>query len=131
MEYTLALIDEGLLNKSGYKTPDPITVLVKNKLPADMKPMALQVKMPSGLELINPRLYGTELDITSDNLDYQDYRDDRVNTFFHIQVQKQVIFKFKARAAYKGDFYWPAISCEHMYRGDVNVRTNSRRIQVE
>ncbi len=108
-----------------------ITIQVQNLSAIRNKDLALNLKIPSGLELINPRIYSTEALSNNQNFHYQDFRDDRVYTFFELKGNEKKSFNFKAKAAYKGDFYWPAISCENMYRGDIFAKTEAYRIKVE
>lgn len=108
-----------------------ITVQIKNLSPVKVSDLALNVKMPSGYELLNPRIYSTEVSPKDQPFNFQDYRDDRVYTFFNLKGQGKASFTFKARAAYKGDFYWPAITCENMYRGDIYAKSKSQRVKVQ
>jgi len=108
-----------------------ISVQVQNLSPIKNKDLALNLKMPSGYELLNPRIYSTEVTANKQPFNFQDFRDDRVYTFFDLNGNEKKSFTFKAKAAYKGDFYWPAISCENMYRGDIFARSEARRVKVE
>ena len=55
----------------------------------------------------NPRLYGTETN--QDKFDYQDFKDDRVYTFFNLSANKNLSFTFKAKVAFSGNFFLPAV----------------------
>ncbi|MFZ1748952.1 MAG: hypothetical protein WAU01_02120, partial [Saprospiraceae bacterium] len=62
---------------------------------------------------------------------YQDYKDDRVYTFFNLQAGGSDVYTFRVKAAFTGDFYLPAVSCEHMYKGTVFSRTDTGRVSVK
>jgi uncharacterized protein YfaS (alpha-2-macroglobulin family) len=107
-----------------------INVSISNPSALDINDLALNVKMPSGWELINPRLYETNVVPDAGNFNYQDYRDDRVYTFFGLRPGEKRNFSFKAKAAFTGDFFMPAISCEHMYKGTIYAKTSTERVLV-
>lgn len=107
-----------------------ITVNVSNPSALSLENLALNVKMPGGWELINPRLYATEEQTKRQNFTYQDFRDDRVYTFFDIGPGKSMQYTFRAKAAFTGDFFKPAISCEHMYKGNTYARSTAQRVKV-
>ncbi len=86
--------------------------------------------MPSGWELINPRLYETERNVNTNAL-YQDYKDDRVYTFFNIPAGGNQIFRFRAKAAFIGNFFAPAATVENMYNGSYYASTASGRVEVK
>ena len=106
-----------------------ISVTISNPEALPLEHLALNVKMPSGWELLNPRLYATR-DLQT-NFTYQDYRDDRVFTFFNLKAKGSETFTLRAKAAYRGNFFMPAISCEHMYKGNIYARTASSRVMVK
>jgi uncharacterized protein YfaS (alpha-2-macroglobulin family) len=105
-----------------------IIVTIKNPSALPLDNLALNVKMPSGWELINPRLYETSSE--GGKYTYQDYRDDRVYTYFTLGSGESIVVRLRAKAAFKGDFYMPIVSCEHMYNGDIFARTASGRVVV-
>lgn len=107
-----------------------ITVEIKNTNTTSLRNMALNVTMPSGLELINPRLYQTDVINTGSDFEYQDFKDDRVYTFFSLDGGKTKTYYFKAKAAFTGDFYQPRIVCENMYRGNITAKTPSGRVVI-
>ncbi len=96
----------------------------------DHENMAVTLKMPSGWELLNPRLYTTNKG-DSDRYIYQDYRDDKVYTFFRLNKNETKTYYFKAKASLKGDYYMPAIFCENMYNGEVYARGTSQRTIIK
>lgn len=117
---------------SGAKTGDDIIITIKVNNPAAIaiNDLALNLKMPAGWELINPRMYETETVKNKGNFTYQDFKDDRVYTFFGLRPGATEVFTFKAKAAFSGDFYMPAVSCEHMYNGDIYARSSTGRVSV-
>ncbi|MBK8349061.1 MAG: hypothetical protein IPL08_16145 [Saprospiraceae bacterium] len=117
---------------SGTRIGDDILINVKVNNPSalEVNDLALNLKMPAGWELINPRLYETETNKNSGNYHYQDYKDDRVYTFFSLRPGGNQTYTFKAKAAFTGDFYMPAVSCEHMYKGTTFARTDTKRVTV-
>ncbi len=107
-----------------------IDVAVSNPLALAQSDLALNLKMPSGWELINPRLYETERNVNTNAL-YQDYKDDRVYTFFNIPAGGNQIFHFRAKAAFIGNFFAPAATVENMYNGSYYASTASGRVEVK
>jgi len=79
------------------------------------KNLALKQIFPSGWEINNLRLEGTEEKLNSDKPTYQDIRDDRVYTHFDLEANQRKTFKVLLTASYAGSFYLPAVSCEAMY----------------
>ncbi len=94
--------------------------------------MALSQIFPSGWEIHNTRMDETEnVHLENTTLPtYQDIRDDRVFTYFNIGVQKVVTFRVLLNAAYLGEFYLPAQSCEAMYDGHINARKAGKWVKV-
>jgi len=82
--------------------------------------LALVQIFPSGWEIQNQRLFESNTGNYSSSL-YQDFRDDRVYTFFDLPENQTKKFAVKLTATYKGRFYLPGILCEEMYRGDVRA----------
>ena len=50
--------------------------------------------------------------------------------FFGLRPGGTEVFNFKAKAAFSGDFFMPAVSCEHMYNGDIYARMGTGRVSV-
>ena len=108
-----------------------IAVTVNNPLALAQSDLALNVKMPSGWELLNPRLYATSGGgETAAGATYQDFRDDRVYTFFDLGAGDSKTFTFKAKAAFMGDFFLQAVSVENMYKGTQFARSNTGRASI-
>ncbi|MEJ1241304.1 MG2 domain-containing protein [Chryseolinea sp. T2] len=86
------------------------------------KNLALTTIFPSGWEIGNARLDEVSYELSGDKPDYQDIRDDRVNTFFDLSAGQRKTFKLYLTAAYAGSYYHPALSCEAMYDRSVFAR---------
>ena len=96
-----------------------------------MTSLALSVPVPSGWEIFNERMYGTGTADMSQTCDYMDIRDDKVMYYFDLPAGTEKTFTVRMRAAYKGEFILPAISCEAMYSPEDNARTASGKATVE
>lgn len=88
-----------------------INVQVANLTPNRLENVALSLPVPAGWELINPRLSGG----TGNPITYQDYRDDRVDSFFSLAPRQNLTLSFTAMVNYAGRFYLPALTLGPMY----------------
>ncbi len=77
--------------------------------------MALTQIFPSGWEILNTRLQDGEGAYKSSPFDYQDIRDDRVNTYFGIGEKQTLTFYVQLNAAYLGKYFLPGTYCGAMY----------------
>lgn len=107
-----------------------ITVKLRNTDITDFKSMALSLRMPSGWELLNPRVLKTA-ELAQSTFKHQDYRDDKVFTYFDLNTKKEKIFKFRAKANLKGDYYMPAVRCEDMYLTNVVASSQPTRVIIK
>ena len=123
----------GAINLSNINHGDEITttILIKNLDVINHENLALSFKVPSGWELINDRLFTTSSTASTDKFTYQDFKDDRVYTFFDLDKNESKRFYFKSKASLKGNFFLPSISCENMYDGHVYARTASGRCRIK
>jgi uncharacterized protein YfaS (alpha-2-macroglobulin family) len=92
--------------------------------------MALAYLFPSGWELTNQRLDGMEDRFRNSYARYQDYRDDRVNTFFSMD-RGVWTYHFVMTATYAGRYWLPDIMCDAMYSHQVQARVPGRWVEVE
>ena len=92
--------------------------------------MALDQIFPSGWEILNTRMDNVQNFTAASTADYQDFRDDRVYTFFDIFPTKTRTYRVQLNAAYQGRFYLPAISCHAMYDETINARTAGGWVEV-
>jgi len=93
--------------------------------------MALTQIFPSGWEIINTRIFDVGAELQSDDADFVDFKDDRVNFFFSIGRGVKKKFIVLLNAAYKGRFYMPATKCGDMYNNDVNAVVGGGWVTVE
>jgi len=92
--------------------------------------LVLTIRFPSGWEILNTRMTGLPV-ISDPSFEYQDIRDDRVNTYFDLATSEQKTFRFALNAAYGGKFYLPAMVCEAMYDNSVYARIPGQWITVK
>lgn len=92
------------------------------------KDLALNQMIPSGWQIYNHRLEGT--DPGGNVPDYQDIRDDRVYTFFDLDKGKSKTFRFMVNASYQGNFYHPLASVEAMYDRSIYAKKAGYRVEV-
>jgi len=92
--------------------------------------LALSQIFPSGWEIINSRMDGMSMPQTESGYTYRDIRDDRVHTFFDLKPGESRAYYLRLNAAYQGEFYLPATSCEAMYDHSVNARTQGKWVEV-
>ena len=83
-----------------------------------LEEVALSTVFPSGWEILNTRLEGGKADSQYDEPEYQDFRDDRVYSYFDLNKKESKTFVFYLTAAYVGDYYFPGLICESMYNMD-------------
>ena len=62
---------------------------------------------------------------------YQDFRDDRVYSFFNLGASGSVNVEIKLIATYPGKFYLPAVTCGAMYDNTVQALVPGRWIEVK
>jgi len=75
--------------------------------------IALNQIFPSGWQIINTRL--TDNFQGTGQLDYQDFRDDRVYSYFSLNSRETVTIEILLNATFLGRFYKPAVFCAPMY----------------
>ena len=95
------------------------------------KQLALSQVFPSGWEVINARSSDlAQSNATASTFNYQDVRDDRVNTFFDLEPGQTKTFRVMLMATYLGRFYLPATGCEAMYDNTISARVPGRWVEV-
>jgi len=92
--------------------------------------MALSHIFPSGWEIHNTRMDDSYGQVQMSTFDYQDFRDDRVFTFFSIGTNEKRIYKVLLNASYLGRFYLPTVSCDAMYDNSIYARTKGEWVEV-
>ncbi len=107
-----------------------MVVTVRNTTLRQVDDIALTTMMPSGWEIRNTRLFEAEVPVEEDQYDYRDFRDDRVHTYFSLGNGEIRRFVFLLNAAYRGEYYHPAVWCEAMYDGAYYSRIPGHTVRV-
>lgn len=97
----------------------------------EYREMALSQIFPSGWEIHNIRMDQGASRVTSSYSNYQDIRDDRVYTYFHLSPNETKTYRLMLNAAYVGKFYLPAVHCEAMYDASVFATKIGHWVTVE
>jgi hypothetical protein len=106
-------------------------VIIKNPgLRGQYYNMALTQIFPSGWEILNSRMTGTDDAFSSSDYNYLDIRDDRVYTYFGIPENKEVTYHVMLNAAYAGKYYMPATYCEAMYNHSISALIKGQWVEV-
>lgn len=92
--------------------------------------MALDQIFPSGWEILNARMDGLEFGTNSAKPVYQDYRDDRVYTFYNLPTSQKQTYRIRLNAAYRGRFYLPSIKTQAMYSNQVRAHQPGQWVEV-
>ncbi len=92
--------------------------------------MALSHIFPSGWEIHNTRMDDSYGRVQMSGYDYQDFRDDRVYTFFSVGTNDKKTYKVLLNASYLGRFYLPTVSCSAMYDDAIYARTKGQWVEV-
>lgn len=92
--------------------------------------MALSHIFPSGWEIHNTRMDDSYGRVQNSGYDYQDFRDDRVYTFFSLGSNEKKTYKVLLNASYLGRFYLPTTNCSAMYDEDIYARTKGMWVEV-
>ncbi|MEQ8713054.1 MAG: MG2 domain-containing protein, partial [Cyclobacteriaceae bacterium] len=107
-----------------------VLVTVKNQYAyGAVRDIALSHILPSGWEIQNDRLNEQQSDEYS-TYDYQDIRDDRVYTYFHLASKESKTFKVSVTAAYPGKFYMSGAYAEAMYRASIHAKNPGKWVSV-
>jgi hypothetical protein len=104
-------------------------VTVVNPEQRYLQEMTLNQIFPSGWEIRNVRMEESS-QLQSDAARYQDYRDDRVYTYFDLSGMNKRTYRILLHATYKGRFYLPGIECEAMYDREIYGRVKGRWVEV-
>lgn len=105
-------------------------IKVKNTgLRGNLKELALTQIVPSGWEIHNSRMdeYNSN---NSSYFTYQDIRDDRIHTYFDLDVNSTKVFRVQLNSSYLGKFYLPGIAVEAMYDNTVYSRVKGQWVNV-
>ena len=96
----------------------------------DYRQLALRTLVPSGWEIGNTRLANGDGEDAGGSFDYQDFRDDRVYTFFDLAAGEAKVFRFRMTATYPGRYYLPSQVGEAMYDNDVRAVVKGQWVSV-
>ncbi len=103
-------------------------ISVKNKTVNYVDNIALTQLFPGGWEIVNTSF--TAYGGVTDEADYTDIRDDRVNFYFDLGAYKTKTFKVRLNAAYLGKYYLFGSQAEAMYDRDYLTRTQGKWVEV-
>ena len=92
--------------------------------------MALNQIFPSGWEIHNTRMDDFIGAVETSYSTYQDFRDDRVYTYYNLGASESKTFRVKLNATYAGKFYLPTVSTDAMYDNTIHARTPGRWVEV-
>ncbi|MFZ1617975.1 MAG: MG2 domain-containing protein [Flavobacteriales bacterium] len=95
-----------------------------------LQQLALTQVFPSGWEIRNSRLEGTENVQMNSPFTYQDIRDDRVLTYFDLGPGESRTWSVLLNAAYTGRFHLPSTTCSAMYDNTINARNGGQWVTV-
>ncbi len=107
-----------------------VTIQHPGVRPFSYNELALNQIFPSGWEILNTRMDNVQNFTNTSIPEYQDFRDDRVYTFFDLQERSTQVYRVQLNASYQGRFYLPAVSCEAMYDNSINARTAGKWVEV-
>jgi len=111
-------------------------VTITNTTPDFIREIALTHMVPSGWQIHNPRMAGPQALSEQGNtqrqqeITYQDFRDDRVLTYFNLRPNRSVTVHVMLNATYAGKFYLPPLRCEAMYNAETFAQGAGRWIEV-
>lgn len=92
--------------------------------------MALNQIFPSGWEINNTRMENFESAVQTDIVSYQDFRDDRVYSYYNIGANSNKTIRIRLNAAYVGKYFLPTVTTEAMYDNSIYARVPGKWIKV-
>jgi len=110
------------------------SITVSNLKKENINDVALSQIFPSGWEIVNTRFtdFGN---VVSNDADYTDIRDDRVNFYFDLNkkgaTRSSKTFNVLLNAAYLGTYYLPGTQAEAMYDNNYFVRSKGQWVTVD
>jgi uncharacterized protein YfaS (alpha-2-macroglobulin family) len=127
MDMELKPVDQKNLKQG---TDFMMVVKVTNNTFEKVDNVALTEMVPSGWEIQNTRMFEADYGIKESPVDYRDFRDDRVNTYFSLTQGQTKTFVLILNAAYKGEFFQPSVWCEAMYTPNCYSRYPGNPVKV-
>ena len=92
--------------------------------------LALTQLFPSGWEIINTRVSDQATAFENAGLDFQDFRDDRVYSYFDLNENASIQITILLNATYAGEFDLPAAYCQAMYDNSIYALEPGKRVKV-
>ena len=105
-------------------------VTIRNTSYQSINQIALSQLFPSGWEIRNTRMDNSSSTLLRDKPDYQDFRDDRVYSYFNLNRNQSKTFRVILNASYLGEFYLPITYCEAMYDNEYFSRKAGGKVKV-
>jgi len=105
-------------------------VSIRNTSYQDINQIALSQMFPSGWEIRNTRMDNSASTLLRDKPDYQDFRDDRVYSYFNLRRNENKTFRVILNASYLGEFFLPITYCEAMYDNEFFSRKAGGIVKV-
>lgn len=105
-------------------------VTVQNGVEEAFTDLALTQVFPSGWEIFNERMLEADVSAPGGGYNYRDIRDDRVMTYFNLGAGQAKTFRVRLQAAYRGNYYLPAVSCQAMYAPQEEARNKGMWVKV-
>ncbi|HEX2611980.1 MAG TPA: alpha-2-macroglobulin family protein, partial [Fibrobacteria bacterium] len=94
------------------------------------KQLALTTVFASGWEIRNTRLDPVEGMAAEGSFTHQDFRDDRVYTYFNLGAGEEKVFRFLLNASYLGTYHLPQAVVKVMYDPGLSARAGGREVKV-
>jgi uncharacterized protein YfaS (alpha-2-macroglobulin family) len=95
-----------------------VRVRVTNTSGRKLQEVALVHPIPASWEIVNTRLADSG-GSASTALEYQDIRDDRIQSYFDLASGASKTITFTVNKVYSGNFFRPAIRAYPMYNEDI------------
>ncbi|MBN1499910.1 MAG: hypothetical protein JW982_07140, partial [Spirochaetes bacterium] len=103
-------------------------ISVTNNSGTDIRNIALSHIIPSGWQIHNSRF---ETGTIASNAEYQDFRDDRVYTYFSLNSNETKKFTIMLNATFLGKYYMPGITAEDMYNAEIKASVLGSWVQIQ
>jgi uncharacterized protein YfaS (alpha-2-macroglobulin family) len=107
-----------------------VEVEVYNPTSRNFQNLALSQMFPSGWEIRNTRMDVNASQLLKDRPTYQDFRDDRVYSYFDLNRGETKKYRIILNASYLGEFYLPITHCEAMYDNEIFSRKAGGKVRV-
>jgi uncharacterized protein YfaS (alpha-2-macroglobulin family) len=105
--------------------------LSKSATQSNNENFSLTFFIPSGWEFYNPRVNPNSTENTyNSSIDFQDFRDDKLLTYFNLKQNNSLKIQFRFNAAFPGKYYFGAAEAVHMYQNNIKARTQGFWVEV-